>query len=136
VPISAIHRERIETMLEGHKAALQDKTRALSPTKLNVHAKLLDLGSVPGILDLADEFTDSPDLYRRISNDGAEVLRSRGIQLPDGVVMTAHQGSRDGAPPVLRFQFPVQRLFMLVDYDAEVGVSTRLTTGNDDGMDL
>ena len=93
-----------------------------------VHTKLLALGHTPGLLDLANEFTDSSELFHLIQQDSEGVLRSRGIRLPADVVMTALEGEPDGAPPILRFEFPVQRSMMVVDYDTNVGISTRLTS--------
>ncbi|MDC9825835.1 hypothetical protein PRN20_19035 [Devosia sp. ZB163] len=136
MPISELNRERIQRMLEGHEAALNSTERSLSPDQAMVHRTLLELGRNTGLLELVDEFTDSAELPGRIRENAEEVLRSRGIALPEGVVLTARERREDGTRPLFRLHFPVRRSRMLVDYDAAAGVSTRLSTGSDNGMDL
>jgi hypothetical protein len=126
MPITTLHRERIERSLAGHEAVLHSSDRPPSPMKAKVHTILLELGRNNDLLTLVDDFVDSAELVDELRDHGASVLRDRGITLPEGVTMGVVDDHGDESKPILRFQFAVQKSTIIVDYDPIVGASTRL----------
>ncbi|MBT2543056.1 hypothetical protein J7E99_20660 [Streptomyces sp. ISL-44] len=120
MPISALHRERLERALQGHEAGLSNA----GPERAKVHTALLALGRNQDLLALIDDFLDSTEVVQVLRADGASVLRARGITLPEGVTMRVVDGS-DSLPPVLRFQFTVRSLTVFADWDPATGGSAR-----------
>ncbi|MET7621878.1 hypothetical protein [Streptomyces sp. NPDC005408] len=125
MPISALHRERLERALQGHEAGLNNSDKPPGPERSKLHTTLLELGRNPYVLTLIDDFLDSPELTRELRTDGASVLRARGITLPEGVTMRVVDGDSDGQQPVLRFQFKVRSLTVFADWDPATGASSR-----------
>jgi hypothetical protein len=124
MPISALHRERLERALQGHEAGLSNDAQPPGPERAKVHTALLALGRNQDLLALIDDFLDSTEVAQALRTDGASVLRARGITLPEGVTMRVVEG-QDSLPPVLRFQFTVRSLTVFADWDPATGASAR-----------
>ena len=125
MPITALQRERLKRSLDDHEAALRSRDAPPSPMRATIHSILLELGRNEDLLTLVGDFVDSPDLTDELRDKGTSVLAARGITLPDGVAMQVLDGDGERPTSTLRFEFTVRNITILVDWDPELGASTR-----------
>jgi len=126
MPISSLQRERLERSLQEHEAALKRSDRPLGVVAATVHRILIELGRDGDVLALISDFVDSSELADELRNDGASVLRARGIKLPEGVTMQVVDDNGGKPRAVLRFEVTARNVCVRADWDPELGVSTQI----------
>jgi hypothetical protein len=126
MPITPLQRQRLERALDDHEAMLNAADPPRSSTSVRVHQLLVQLGRDERVLALVGDFVDVPTVAEELRSDPIATLRSRGIELPDGVTVHVTHRYASEAKPVLRFEIKVRNATVLADWDADVGACVRL----------
>jgi hypothetical protein len=126
MPITPLQRQRLEQALDDHEAVLNAADRPRSSTSARVHQLLVELGRDERVLALIDDFVDVPTVAEELRSDPSAALRTRGIELPNGVAVHVLDGYASEVRPVLRFEIKVRNATVLADWEADVGACVRL----------
>jgi hypothetical protein len=90
VAIPATHLKRLEADLSAHESWLTTLRRQIEGLEAEAaaHEMMLRLGRDRELHRVLDELHDQPKLGRRIAEDPRSFLEERGIEVPEGAVVT------------------------------------------------
>lgn len=99
MPIPSEHLERLEAELSGHESWLRTLRRQIEAleAEASAHEMILRLGRDSNLHRALDELHDQPDLAKRIAEDPRSFLEKRGIEVPDGAIVTVRTDSEQSA---------------------------------------
>ena len=102
--IPSEHLKRLEEELSGHESWLRTLRRQIEGLEAEAaaHEMMLRLGRDRELHRILDELHDQPTLARRIAEDPRSFLNERGIEVPEGAVVTV---TTDPGGPVIEARF-------------------------------
>lgn len=88
--IPSEHLKRLEEELSGHESWLRTLRRQIEglEAEASAHEMVLRLGRDSNLHRVLDDLHDQPDLAERIAKDPRSFLEKRGIEVPDGAIVT------------------------------------------------